>query len=111
MNPEDFNRRVDQVAFALMEGYKSTFQKMKDKLFWEKIPGIEVIVKWPTANDNFTSTDPNEHYRKWLEKNCGKQSLDWDWKIKDTNISRGELTIRFKRRHKDIAVLVALMWG
>lgn len=111
MKTQDFNKRVDQITFALIAKAKTSFQKLKETVFWEKIPGIEVTVKWPTASRDIPTTDPNEHYRAWLEENCGKQTSDWDWKLKDSDIHKNQLTIRFKRRHRDIAVLVSLMWG
>ena len=111
MNPRDFSRRVDQVTFAIVQQSMTSFEKIKSIAFWEKIPGIEVIVRWPAATKDIPTTDPNEHYRAWLEENCGKQTLDWDWKLKDSDIHNNQLTIRFKRRHRDIAVLVSLMWG
>jgi len=35
-----------------------------------------ISVPWPITK---YSTDPNDIYRGWLEKNVGKQKENWDW--------------------------------
>lgn len=38
----------------------------------------KVIKDWPGDKN---SSDPNYHYRDWLEEYVGEQGIDWDWYI------------------------------
>jgi hypothetical protein len=53
-------------------------------------------------------SEPNEHYRPWLESNIGEQGVDWQWYIDSVN-SRDGLMIEF--RHSEHAVLFELSWA
>lgn len=91
------------------------------------MPGITIKVKWPTGNivvnhedprwidiggavwvDLGYSSDPNDHYRWYLEKNIGYQGWDWDWKLSDDNHN---ITIKVRKKHKKFATLMGLMWS
>ena len=70
-----------------------------------------IIVPWPTGEiDDRFSSDPNEHYRPWLETNVGLQGRDWNWKL---HVSRpmDEIHIGFEKGKEDLAVQASLMWG
>lgn len=41
-----------------------------------------ITLKWPNCLVEGTgthSTDPNDHWRPWLEANVGEQHHEWDW--------------------------------
>jgi len=75
------------------------------------------MVKWPngwTRPDNLgnsvLSSDPNEHFREWLESNVGKQGWDWDWRVGPTS-SPDEVWIKFRKPHADAAMLFQLTYS
>lgn len=113
--------------------------KFINKLWWKLIPGVIVKVKWPsgeiiagpalqcivwpgsedprwrdwgdTAYVRFDSSDPNDHYRPWLEKNIGRQGWDWDWALTDDDMTKNQVTIRIRRKHRHYVPLLALKWS
>lgn len=50
--------------------------------------------------------EPNEHYRPWLEKNIGRQGIEWQWAIE----SIADNTLRFEFLKDDDAILFHLTW-
>lgn len=102
-------------------------------LRWRMLQGGEVSVKWPHGDclvtndhplwdwtvgpDSYTvvSSDPNDHYRPWLEANVGKQGRDWDWKTvpyKEGFHSPGDrVLIRVRKGKSHTLSAMALMWG
>jgi hypothetical protein len=55
------------------------------------------------------SSDPNDHYRKWLEKNVGKQGWDWNWNI--GKLDNNSILIKVRSKFNEQAVIMALMWS
>ena len=51
-------------------------------------------------------SEPNQHYRPWLEEHIGVQGTDWDWGI--GNITTGTLEIYFANTTH--ATLFELTW-
>jgi len=94
-------------------------------LWWRFVPGETITVTWPTGwavlNDDtqggttqVLSSDPNDHFRPWLEKNVGKQGWDWNWRISqvgDGTSNMGCLDIKFRKSKAKWASLFLLKWG
>lgn len=110
-------------------GIKHLPRMMWGRFWWRYIPGVTVKVKWPVGeivvdhNDprwydiggaariKFESADPNDHYRPWMEANIGRQGWDWDWKLRDDDVSENMLTIRIRKKHEKQATEVAMRWS
>jgi hypothetical protein len=90
-------------------------------LFWwwlKIIPTTTITIPWPklvwlTLHDDGDGSktqsltcDPNNIYRPWLEKNVGKQYIDWDWNISRTDIDG--LDIKFRKGKYKWATLFLL---
>ena len=105
------------------------FYKLTEWFYWRFVPGEVVTVKWPTGwvvlheadghKISVDSADPNDHYRPWLEKNVGRQGIDWNWRMGNnhwafgdarTN-SNGVLDIKFRKGKTKYATIAALMWN
>ena len=94
-------------------------------LWWKLMPGTFITVKWPSgwavlhefsdgSKVSTESSDPNDHYRPWLEKNVGKQGIDWDWrhKLHDHMFQPDDYLIIKIRKGKDKwATQAALKWA
>jgi hypothetical protein len=109
-------------------------------LWWRFMPGITIRVKWPRGNVTNTeydigrngsivnevytieSSDPNDHYRPFLEKNVGKQGIDWDWRIQvgnsmwtpgyeDQDIQSDKVVIKFRKGKEKWASITMIMWS
>lgn len=107
-------------------------------IWWNWWPGTSIILKWPSGevtidhtmpdydwtmsapSYTFYSSDPNEHYRYWLETNVGRQGWDWDWRISPVhsmwigNVPRevnDALEIKFRKGKEKWATLMSLKWG
>lgn len=90
-------------------------------LWWKLVPGTTIKVKWPktewiTIHDDGNggkvdtgSNDPNHHYRPWLEKNVGKQGIDWNWRI--ASIEGNTLAIKFRKGKDKWASIAGLLWN
>lgn len=55
------------------------------------------------------SSDPNDHYRPELEKNVGRQGVDWDWG--NLFIDPDQIEIMFKKKYEKMAIYYQLKWG
>lgn len=94
------------------------------------MPGTVVKVKWPTGeiivdhNDprwqdmggavwvNLGySSDPNDHYRWYMEKHIGRQGWDWDWCLADGDINENRLTIKLRRSKMKYSTIIGIMWS
>jgi hypothetical protein len=93
-----------------------------DKIWWRFMPGKVINVQWPegwvTLNEmpdgsktSEFSADPNAHYRPWMEKNVGRQGLDWNWGMADRDATDNRLTIKIRQKHHECAILAKLMWS
>jgi hypothetical protein len=94
-------------------------------LWWRFVPGTEFEVLWPTGWTEpepapgggfiqFESSDPNDHYRPWLEKHVGRQGWDWQWrlgKIATTTGDRDTIRIKIRRGRSKYATIAALRWA
>ena len=95
--------------------------KWYNVVWWKLMPGTRIKVKWPAGSvasvTDFThvyfanGSDPNDHYRPWLESNVGKQGWDWDWVLSDDDISKNLLTIKFRRGKEKWATMASLRWS
>ena len=100
------------------------------KLWWKFVPGTVIDVKWPSVNivvdhndprwrdmggavwvDLGISTNPNDHYRWYLEKHVGKQGWDWNWGMADRDATDNRLTIKVRRSKAKYATLIGMMWS
>ena len=105
------------------------FNLLIQQIFWYLIPTVEVRLKWPvgyitvdhnhpkwdwslgaTLQEGF-SADPNDHYRPWLEKNVGKQSIAWDWKIAGNDAADNMLTLRIRQDKAKYATIATMKWA
>lgn len=79
-------------TYLAKSGVKVAKDKLLNKIWWRCMPGEVITVKWPSGNivvdhnhplwqdmggavcvDLGFSSDPNDHYRPWLEQNVGRQ--------------------------------------
>ena len=92
---------------------------------------VRIIVVWPSGevevgptsrNHNIfdsyyqtvLSSDPNDHYRPELEKNVGRQGVDWNWgnvSIHHDVTSKDLIEIMFKKKYEKMAIYYQLKWG
>jgi hypothetical protein len=99
--------------------------------WWKFMPGAEIEVPWPAADivvgpnsrnwggmgptyEQIFSTDPNDHYRPWLEENVGRQGWDWDWRIGQVAAAgnvRDTLVIKFRKGKAEYATMAAMRWS
>lgn len=108
-----------------------------ENLWWKFVPGTTVRVKWPVGEvviDEsmqkwdwtigpsryiIESSDPNDHYRPWLEKNVGKQGWDWNWRIGPVAATNTDgsvagfdsLLIKFRKSKAELATIAAIKWS
>jgi len=101
-----------------------------DALWWKFTQGPEIVVKWPVGTvfvvddedprwdwtmsakyQTFESADPNDHYRPDLEKNIGRQGVDWNWKMGNWDATNNTLTIKFRKKHEAAAIMYKLKWS
>jgi hypothetical protein len=103
-----------------------------NKLWWRFMPGVTFDVAWPRGwiildedqdggKNECETSDPNDHYRPWLEKHVGKQGWDWDWRVgssqyasqyvdSDSTIET-RLIIKFRQKHASFATYLSLRWS
>lgn len=90
-----------------------------DDFFFTVIPGKVITVKWPTgwvvlhedadgSKVGTESSDPNDHYRPWLEQHVGRQHIDWQWRFARDNSDN--LEIKFRMGKTKYATIAALIW-
>ena len=79
------------------------------RLWWNLVPGKVVKVKWPYPT--ILAAGFTEHYRPWLEKNVGKQHIDWDWAILDGDMRNDQLSIKLRLGKTKWASIIALKWS
>jgi len=116
--------RLSQIVFGWSEYAKENM--FLQKLWWKFVAGDIINVRWPNGEVEVgpssrawdgvmnpycrqivESSDPNDHYRPWLEKHVGKQGRDWQWRIEGLD----RLTIGFRRGKTKWATLAALQWN
>jgi hypothetical protein len=74
---------------------------------WRVTPKVYVDVYWPIDY----GCDPNAAYRPWLERNVGRQFVDWDWDLTLDVWDRDALRIHLRKKHQHMACMIALMWA
>lgn len=102
---------------------------LREKLWWRFMPGVVINVRWPTGpvvidqtmyplpwidcayQYTVESTDPNDHYRPWLEKHVGRQKWDWDWGMANNDVTANRLTIKIRRKRAEYATIAAMRWS
>ena len=113
------------MMYLYLDGQKNRMlSKLKPLhyLWWRFVPGITVTVRWPNGyvvidedgqggQTSVLSSDPNDHYRPWLEQNVGRQHWDWDWGFRADNVTLNTLTIKFRRGRAEFASHAALRWS
>lgn len=88
-------------------------------LWWRFMPGTIIRVKWPREVE---SADPNDHYRPFLEKNVGKQGIDWNWRIQvgnsfytpgyeDQDQESDKVVIKFRKGKDKWASVAGILWN
>ena len=98
------------------------YGRLRKRLWWKYAPGVKVKVRWPKGpimkdfadqyktNEELFSSDPNDHYRPWLEKEVGRQGISWDWELEDSDTTNNTLTIKFLIGNEQYASMAALKW-
>lgn len=113
-----------KVKMAKQEIIKRTANPFRN-IWWKFMPGETITTKWPSLSwtdqdhlgNQTWSSDPNDHWRPWLEQNVGKQGWDWDWRIGQSGFRYdGErfgdiLEIKFRKKHRGKAVEFVLKWA
>lgn len=95
---------------------------IREQLWWRFVPGVVINVRWPTGEtrikqessgvwDYVKSADPNDHYRPWMEEHVGQQGWDWNWGMADRDATDNRLTIKFRRKHRECAIIAKMMWA
>ena len=118
---KEFARKVGRIQWEIYSKPR-WITKWYHKVWWSVVPGVEIKVKWPvgwtepipSAGGGFIQTessDPNDHYRPWMERNVGRQTWDWDWELRDNDINNNTLTIKFRRSKSQWATMAALKWS
>ena len=85
-----------------------------EKFWWRWMPGSIFVVPWPNGwvevgeGTTIFSSDPNDHWRPWLEEHVGWQGWDWDWRISSQIDYAVEIKIR--RSKEQYATLAKLRW-
>jgi len=94
---------------------------IKEHLWWRFMPGVVINVAWPRgwvdidwmpdgSKTSVDSSDPNDHYRPWLEEHVGRQKWDWDWGMADRDATDNRLTIKISQKYAKYATIAALRW-
>lgn len=95
---------------------------VRDKLWWWLMPGVVIKVRWPVGEvriqqepsgvwDYVKSSDPNDHYRPWMEANVGRQKWDWDWGFAGNDVSDNCLTIKIRQSRREYATIALMRWS
>lgn len=103
---------------------------LRQKIWWRFMPGVVLNLRWPAGNivvndqdprwadiggavwvDLGFSSDPNDHYRPWFEKNVGRQGWDWDWGMADRDVTLNRLTVKIRRKKAQYATIAAMRWS
>lgn len=93
--------------FYQLQKFDISFQKLCRRAWWLLVPGTVIKVQWPREYP----CDPNYSYRPWLEENIGKQTVAWDWKLLDNDVSNNLLSIKIRLDKHNMATLVKLKWS
>lgn len=94
-------------------------------LWWKLMPGTVFTAKWPNgwavisempdgSKTSVESSDPNDHYRPFLEQYVGKQGWDWDWRhrVHDHMFQPDDYLVIKIRKGKDrVASIAAMKWA
>ncbi len=86
-------------------------QEIVDKSFklWSNMHGALVEVNYPlpeTISLSASMRNLDQHYRPYLEKYVGQQSVDWDWSLTGVDI-----LIKLHESKNKYASILKLMWG
>jgi hypothetical protein len=97
-------------------------------LFWHLVPTVEITLKWPVGEivvrpgqpgwdwtmgatqQLIFSSDPNDHYRPWLEEHVGRQGWAWDWELSTHDVLNNRLTLKVRRDKAKYASMAAMRW-
>lgn len=97
------------------------------RLWWRYALKVTITLPWPNQIKKINggkqvvhSSDPNDHYRPWLEQNIGRQHWDWDWQWAQASYFPGRygarvvhdaVIIKVLRRHRERAAEMKLLLG
>lgn len=102
---------------------------IRDRLWWRFMSGVVINVNWPhgevvinedhplwdltidSSRPLIESTDPNDHYRPWLEEHVGRQGWDWNWGLANDDATANRLTIKIRQQRSEYATIAAMMWS
>lgn len=99
------------------------------QLWWRFMPGVIINVQWPVGEVVIdesmpqwdwtigpsryivNSSDPNDHYRPWLETHVGKQGWDWNWGMVNNDVVENRLTIKICKSKSKYATIAQVLWS
>lgn len=107
-----------QVIMAKQEIVARTLHPLKN-IWWKWVPGTKITVAWPGGqprlvpvpggwSTSIDSSDPNDHFREWLETNVGRQGWDWDWRL---GPGIDDLEIKFRLGRRQFATAFELVFA
>lgn len=93
-------------------------RRLWPRLWWKLMRYESVVLPWPknawTVMDHLgtqiQSSDPNDHWRPWLEENVGRQGWDWDWRLVQLINGYDHVEVGFRRGKTDAKTAFALRW-
>ena len=102
MKSDDIQRLIN------IRKYRGIEMSLFESLWWRFMPGVTITVRWPR---DMESSDPNDHYRPWLEQHVGRQGWDWNWGLFGNNAAEDCLTIKIRRPKTHWCSIIALQWN
>jgi hypothetical protein len=96
-----------------------------DWAWWKFVPGTVIDVKWPSgwvvlhtmpdgSKTSVESSDPNDHYRPWIEQHVGKQRWDWNWRVSRASTGQFDydtVQIKVRKKKEKFASMMLLLWN
>lgn len=123
MKLDDIQQLID------MRKHQGIEMSLFESLWWRFMPGVTITVRWPRGQvqvgpghregwsgtgeyfEYVESSDPNDHYRPWLEQHVGRQGWDWNWRLFGNNVAEDCQTIKIRRPKTHWCSIIALQWN
>lgn len=68
---------------------------------------INILLRWP----NGPYSDPNDHYRDYLEQHIGTQGKDWEWHAYPPSNFTKIIILIFDDSKQESAFIMQMMWS
>jgi len=102
------NERIKEFIVRMFDAIRYAWKELVERLYWSIPCGAKVALPWPHW-PQYSTSDPNDCWRPYLEENVGIQGIHWQWKIGSVNDSDTTIEMKFLRR-KD-AMIFVLKYG